>query len=145
MTRLLKFLLTPSEVYIIKHPRRCNLRPNLRIVQRRKVKKLTQEELANRCATTQQTIAKIEQGSVDPKLSTLQKIADALECELHELFYSHKDFAFDVNTVVEKLDLNLSKVNPVDLNHLCWKEAFIPIFHPFWSQYKIKQNKIQFK
>ncbi len=118
---------------------------NLRIVQWRKIKGLTQEELANKCNTTQQTIAKIEQGSVDPKLSTLQKIADALECELSDLFYNRKEFALDVNSVVKKLELNLSKVNPVDLNHLCWKEAYIPQFHPFWSQYKVKQNKIKFK
>lgn len=115
---------------------------NLRIIQWRKRKGFTQGELAKKCKTTQQTIAKIEQGAVDPKLSTLQKIADALECELVDLFYSQADFAKDVNEVAEKLELNLSKVLSVDLNNLCWQEAYIPPFHPFWSRYKIKNNKL---
>lgn len=117
---------------------------NLRVVQWRRIKGLTQGELAAKCKTTQQTIAKIEQGTVDPKLSTLQKIADALDCELVDLFYSHDDFAADVNQVVEKLQLNLLKVQAVDLNSLCWQEARVPGFHPFWSIYKIKNNKICF-
>lgn len=117
---------------------------NIRIIQWRKTKGLTQGDLAEKCRTTQQTIAKIEQGLVDPKLSTLQKIADALDCELVDLFYSKKDFAADVNQIAEKLELNLSKVNSSDFNRLCWKEAYIPAFHPFWSQYKIKNNKVTF-
>ena len=117
---------------------------NLRIVQWRKSKGLTQGELAEKCKSTQQTIAKIEQGAVDPKLATLQRIADALDCELVDLFYSRKDFAADVNQVAEKLKLNLSKVHASDLNYLCWKEARIPPFHPFWSAYKIKNNRICF-
>lgn len=117
---------------------------NLRIIQWRKKKGLTQGELADKCKTTQQTIAKIEQGMVDPKLSTLQKIADALECELVDLFYSQKDFAADVQQVADKLELNLSKVHSADLNALCWKEAYIPSFHPYWSRYKIKKNKVSF-
>jgi len=113
----------------------------LRVVQWRKLKGLTQGGLAEKCKTTQQTIAKIEIGAVDPKLSTLQKIASALDCELVDLFYSREDFAKDVNSVVQKYDLNLSKVRSMDLNNLCWKEAHIPPFHPFWSQFKIKNNK----
>lgn len=118
---------------------------NLRIIQWRKMKGLTQGQLADRCNTTQQTIAKIEQGSVDPKLSTLQKIADALEQDLVDLFYTHEDFARDVNSIAEKHDLNLSKVLNIELNNLCWKDAGIPPFHPFWSEFKIKNNKITFK
>lgn len=118
---------------------------NLRVLQWRKRKNLTQGDLAGKCETTQQTIAKIEQGVVDPKLSTLEKIATALDCELTDLFYCKIGFAEDVNAVVEKLELNLSKVRSIDLNQLCWKEAYIPPFHPFWSQYKIKNNKIYFK
>jgi len=117
---------------------------NLRVLQWRKKRGLTQAQLAQRCKTTQQTIAKIEQGVVDPKLSTLQNIADALECELTDLFYSRVDFAHDVNAIVKKLNLNLSKVSVVDLNSLCWSESYVPGFHPFWSEYKIKNNKIYF-
>lgn len=117
----------------------------LRIIQRRKRLGLTQQELAERCKTTQQTIAKIEQGSVDPKLSTIIKIAEALECEVTDLLYNKSAFAEDVNDVAQRLKLNLSKIRSVDLNNLCWKEAQIPPFHPLWSEYKIKDNKIYFK
>lgn len=115
---------------------------DLRIVQWRKKRGLTQEELAQKCKTTQQTIAKIEQGTVDPKLTTIQKIAEALDCDLVDLFYTREGFSQDVNAVVEKLELNLSKVRSIDLNNLCWQEARIPPFHPFWSEYKVKNNKV---
>ena len=118
------------------------MKVDLRIVQWRKKRGLTQDELARKCHTTQQTIAKIEAGVVDPKLTTLQKIADALKCDLVDLFYTRTGFANEVNEVVEKLDLNLAKIPSVELNNLCWRTAYIPPFHPFWSQYKIKNNKI---
>lgn len=115
---------------------------NLRIIQIRKKLTITQTDLAKKCKTTQQTIAKIEQGIVDPKLSTLQKLADALDCELTDLFYTRDSFAEEVNTVVKTLGLNLSKVKAIDLNNICWEHAHISGFHPFWQKYKIKNNKI---
>lgn len=118
---------------------------NLRVLQWRKRNNLTQEDLAKKCETTQQTIAKIEQGVVDPKLSTIERLAAALSCELSDLFYRKDEFARDVNEVVAKLGLNIAKLRSVDLNQLCWKDAYIPPFHPFWSTYKIKNNKIYFK
>lgn len=118
---------------------------NLRVLQWRKRRNLTQEELAKKCKTTQQTVAKIEQGVVDPKLSTLERFAAALDCELSDLFYSKEQFANDVNNVVNKLGLNLAKIDSLYLNDLCWKQAHIPLFHPLWSKYKIKNNQIYFK
>lgn len=115
---------------------------DIRIVQWRKRRGLTQEELAKRCKTTQQTIAKIELGTVDPKLTTIQKIAEGLECDIVDLFYTREEFSKDVNAVAEKLDLDLGKIRSADLNGLCWTNAFIPPFHPFWSEYKVKNNKI---
>lgn len=40
---------------------------------------LTQSELAKRAGVSQALIARIESGNVDPRLSTLQKIVDALD------------------------------------------------------------------
>ncbi|MGZ5279510.1 MAG: helix-turn-helix domain-containing protein [Pseudobdellovibrionaceae bacterium] len=114
---------------------------NLRIIQIRKMKSLTQTDLAGKCETTQQTIAKIEQGVVDPKLSTLQRISEALSCELVDLFYTRETFAQDVNKVAKNLKLNLEKLNAHELNYFCWEEAYIPQFHPFWKEYSIKNNK----
>jgi hypothetical protein len=82
---------------------------------------------------------------VDPRISTLDKIAEALDCELVDLFYSKESFAADVNKVVHDLKLNLSKLSSIDLNRICAKEAFIPPFHPFWEQYKVKNGKIHFE
>jgi putative transcriptional regulator len=121
------------------------MKQNLRIVQWRKQRGLTQQDLAKKCKTTQQTIAKVEQGLVDPKLSTLENLAKALDCEMGELFYTKDGFAKDVNAVVKKLDLDLSKIRPMDLNQLCWGESFIPTFHPLWSRYKVKDNRIFFE
>lgn len=114
---------------------------NIRIIQLRKKHNITQTELADRCKTTQQTIAKIEQGIVDPRLSTLQRIAEALNCELTDLFYTKKSFEDDVNHLAKKLKINLDKISSNDLNDICWEESQIPQFHPFWQHYKIKNNK----
>ncbi len=118
---------------------------NLRIVQIRKQKGLTQTDLADKCETTQQTIAKIEQGTVDPKLSSLQKVAEALGCELTELFYTRQSFADDVNAIAKQHKLNLDKMNPIELNEFCWENGHIPPFHPFWEIYSVKNNKLIFK
>lgn len=43
---------------------------------------LTQVELAALCGTTQSAIARLERGSRPPRLDTLLRIANALDCEL---------------------------------------------------------------
>ena len=116
-----------------------------RIYQWRKRQAMTQEELARRCQTTQQTIAKIEQGLVDPKISTLAKIAEALHIELPELFYTRAQFAAEVNAVVARHKLDLAKVRLMFLNNLCHEEERTPPYHPFWKNVVIVKNQIQVK
>jgi transcriptional regulator with XRE-family HTH domain len=43
---------------------------------------LTQADLAALCATTQSAVARLERGSRPPRLDTLLRIANALDCEL---------------------------------------------------------------
>ena len=43
---------------------------------------LSQSELAALCATTQSAIARIERGLRPPRIDTLLRIANALDCEL---------------------------------------------------------------
>lgn len=43
---------------------------------------LTQAELADLCATTQSAIARLERGRRPPRIDTLQRIANALDCRL---------------------------------------------------------------
>src|SRR3954454_11137319 len=43
---------------------------------------LTQVELARLCGTTQSAVARLERGTRPPRLDTLLRIANALDCEL---------------------------------------------------------------
>jgi transcriptional regulator with XRE-family HTH domain len=113
----------------------------MKIIAKRRAAGITQAQLAELCDTTQQQIAKIETGVVDPRLSTLRKIAAALSCDLPELFYSRQEFLDEINGVVASLDLDLGKATVIDLNILCSKERGLPSFHPFWELVKIHKAK----
>jgi transcriptional regulator with XRE-family HTH domain len=43
---------------------------------------LTQAELAELCGTTQSAVARLERGTRPPRLDTLLRFANALDCEL---------------------------------------------------------------
>ena len=43
---------------------------------------LSQQDLAGLCGTTQSAIARLESGGRPPRIDTLLKIAEALDCEL---------------------------------------------------------------
>lgn len=51
----------------------------------RKLKKLTQLELANRCSVNREQISRIENAKRDFMFSTLQEVCEALEVELLEI------------------------------------------------------------
>jgi transcriptional regulator with XRE-family HTH domain len=52
------------------------------VVEQRLARGLSQQELAALCNTTQSAIARLESGGRPPKIDTLLRIADALDCEL---------------------------------------------------------------
>ena len=52
------------------------------VTQRRAALGLSQQQLAERVGTTQSSIARLERGGRPPRIDTLRRIADALECEL---------------------------------------------------------------
>jgi transcriptional regulator with XRE-family HTH domain len=114
----------------------------VKIIKIRKQQGVTQAQLAERCGTTQQQIARIENGVVDPRLSTLRRIADSLKCELGDLFFSRDEFINAVRELTVKYELDLRKVGLLELNSLCARDQFIPSFHPFWEKIEIKDNKI---
>jgi transcriptional regulator with XRE-family HTH domain len=118
----------------------------MKIAKSRKQKNLTQADLARSCETSQQQIAKIEGGIVDPRLSTLRAIADALDCELSELFYTRRDFLAEIRSVVEGEGVDLKKTKLIQLNALCASKCDLPAFHPFWEEIQItKRGSIEFK
>jgi transcriptional regulator with XRE-family HTH domain len=53
-----------------------------RVAERRIEMGLSQRELAELCGTTQSAIARLERGGRPPRIDTLLRIAEALECEL---------------------------------------------------------------
>jgi transcriptional regulator with XRE-family HTH domain len=53
------------------------------VAARRAARSLSQRELAELVGTTQSAIARLESGGRPPRIDTLLRIADALECDLH--------------------------------------------------------------
>jgi transcriptional regulator with XRE-family HTH domain len=53
------------------------------VSERRAARGLSQRELADLVGTTQSAIARLEGGGRPPRIDTLLRIADALECDLH--------------------------------------------------------------
>lgn len=53
--------------------------------ERRKEKKLSQRNLADKIGVAYQYIGKIERGEVNPGLDIMEKLAEALDCELRLL------------------------------------------------------------
>lgn len=54
-----------------------------RLAHARKAANLTQAELAERAGLSRMTVQRLESGSLDPRLSTLQELARVLNMELH--------------------------------------------------------------
>ena len=52
------------------------------VAERRQQRGLSQRELAERVGTTQSAIARLERGGRPPRIDTLLRIADALDCDL---------------------------------------------------------------
>jgi transcriptional regulator with XRE-family HTH domain len=53
------------------------------VAAQRAARGLSQQELARLVGTTQSAIARLESGGRPPRIDTLLRIADALECDLH--------------------------------------------------------------
>jgi transcriptional regulator with XRE-family HTH domain len=54
-----------------------------RVAERRIELGMSQRELAELTGTTQSAIARLEAGGRPPRIDTLLRIADALDCDLH--------------------------------------------------------------
>ena len=52
------------------------------VAERRQARGLSQKELAGLVGTTQSAIARLESGGRPPRIDTLMRIANALDCEL---------------------------------------------------------------
>lgn len=60
------------------------------VVQQRHARGLSQQELAELTGTTQSAIARFERGGRPPRIDTLLRVAEALDCELVVQFRPRK-------------------------------------------------------
>lgn len=77
-------------LFIIKDNQRLEdllqIKVGKRIQQIRIEKKLSQQDLAAKCNFEKSNMSRLESGGVNPTLSTLEKVANALDITLAELF-----------------------------------------------------------
>ena len=74
-------------------------------------RKLSQKELALKSQISQSTIAQIESSKKDPSISTLRKIADALDMEVAIFFASDDVHIFDMKRLKKKYK-DVDSLNP---------------------------------
>ena len=117
----------------------------MKIARLRKFLGITQAELAERCETSQQQIAKIEGGVVDPRLSTLRRIAEALGCEVADLFYTSDQFLEDIVAVIREHQIKPGELGLWSLNDFCQRKGGIPSYDPLWERVEIKKNRVRIK
>lgn len=103
-----------------------------KIKELRKQKGLTQKQLGDMCGIADSNIRKYENGKQNPKLETLQKIADALEVSINVFF----DFKYMVE--VEK---NVMSNDDQIRRLLSYHKALNPNEEDLVSKYR-KLNKI---
>jgi predicted transcriptional regulator len=60
-----------------------------KVAERRVQMNMSQRELAELCGTTQSSIARLERGGRPPRIDTLLRIAEALDCELVVELHPH--------------------------------------------------------
>ena len=60
-----------------------------KVAERRVEKNLSQRELAELVGTTQSAIARLERGGRPPRIDTLLRIAEALDCDLQVELVPH--------------------------------------------------------
>lgn len=77
----------------------------------REEKKITQKELAERLGTSQQNLAQYENGKRNPKIKTLQKIADALEIPVSELYEGSELLQSVKPVIIRPYRMNREKIN----------------------------------
>ncbi len=80
----------------------------LKVKEFRKQRKLTQEKLAEIIGVDNGYISKLEVGQNFPSISTLEKIAEALDVELYALFQftqgKEKDFRSEIISIYDSLN-----------------------------------------
>ena len=82
-----------------------------RLVYLRERRHFTQESLAKAAKVSQSTIAQVERGKKEPSLTTLTKLAKALDVHMAILFSSDDVHVFDMARL-KKRYTSVDKLNP---------------------------------
>lgn len=82
-----------------------------RLIYLRERRHMTQQELAKAADVSQSTIAHIEGNRKDPSISTLKKLATALDVHIAVLFSTDAVYVFDMERLKKKYD-HVDKLNP---------------------------------
>lgn len=73
------------------------------VQRRRKILGMTQEELAERLDIGQQSLSRIERGTMSPKFERLAAFADLLHCTVAELFLCEKNSIGDMENMIANI------------------------------------------
>lgn len=84
----------------------------LRIKEIQKAKKISNIELAEKIGVTPQQVSNYHTGVRSPAFETLEDIAKALQCEIHELFVTSEDYFHDYDQSTNKWHGIKEKQNP---------------------------------
>lgn len=79
------------------------------IHRKRKQLGLTQDELAEKLGIGQQSLSRMERGTMAPKFERLQDIADILHCPVSELFVHNANKNTDIEMIITDI---LNGLNP---------------------------------
>ncbi|QEQ55008.1 helix-turn-helix transcriptional regulator [Bacillus amyloliquefaciens] len=71
---------------------------NYKLVNARKAKGLTQENLAEKLMYKKSTVSNWENGYSTPKMEDAFKVAEILDCDIKELFFNQKGQVSHTNT-----------------------------------------------
>lgn len=81
----------------------------------RKIKGISQEELAFKASLNASHLSKIERGEKSPTLESLEKIVNALEISFPELFVNSTTGKPETDkTIIDKIDAKLSTISYKD-------------------------------
>ena len=93
-----------------------------RIKRARKKIGLTQEDIANKIGVKRSVISKYENGLIEPSISQLKKIADALDVPWYELY---SDSSYVVNSINERhLHKWIEENDETKKNMDLWREIY---------------------
>ena len=82
-----------------------------KIKELRLKKGLTQKQLSEKCGMYESQIRKYENGNANPKLETLQKIADALEVSLYDLIVISTDLTISSEETAKMAGVILDQIH----------------------------------